>query len=153
MNALLLGLAVAFGAPGSKDAPKKDPGIVGEWIVESLFTKGKAAQTPADGTSFEFTAGGEWVLRRDQLGRKPFTRFFTQNIKVKPATLDIYLEPPADNLELVPNLLGIFKIEGDTLTIVSSTGRSSFVSTARAVPPAGRRRPGLRPCTATRPRS
>jgi len=134
MNSLLLGVVILVGAPGPKDPPKKDTGIVGEWIVESISTIGKPGRTQADGTSFEFTADGQWLVRHNGVEVKQVRRYFKEDPKASPRTFDVYLKPPGEKPTFRPNMLGIYKVEGDTLTIVFGEERPlEFVAPAGGV--------------------
>ena len=55
-QSLLIGLALAVGAP-LKDAPAKDPpSIIGEWVGEKAVAGGKERPVPEGGITFTFTA-------------------------------------------------------------------------------------------------
>ena len=111
MYSLVIGLALAVGAPAPKEAPKKDPpSLVGLWVAESGL-RGGQMRPPPPGTSMEFTADGK-VFMRERGGEKSMEATYKADPKKDPAELDI-IPPLAGKGEL----LGIFKIDGDTLTI------------------------------------
>jgi uncharacterized protein (TIGR03067 family) len=109
----LVGLAVLVAAPAPKEAPKKDPGIVGEWIAEKMVAGGMEMPLPPGGTAtFIFAADGKLIVREGPK-EKPDEASYTVDTKKSPAEIDLI--PPAK--EKMGNMPGIFKIEGDTLTL------------------------------------
>lgn len=127
-TSLLLGLALAVGAPAKKDAPAKDPpSLVGEWVGESGMRGGMPDNPPA-GASITFTADGK-VLLKEGPDRKPEMGTYNADPKKNPAEIDI--TPPPEEKDA--NLVGIYKIDGDTLTLCFSMGGErprEFVSPA-----------------------
>jgi uncharacterized protein (TIGR03067 family) len=121
MNTILLGLATVLAAPALKDDPKKDSGIVGEWTLESTSLAGKAAKIAAN-LRYEFTADGQWLIRRDGVEMKSAPRQYKVDPKAKPATFDVTYHSPAGAAIAARNMLGIYKVEGDTLTICYTVG-------------------------------
>jgi uncharacterized protein (TIGR03067 family) len=116
MNAVLLGLALTLGAPATKDAPKKDPPtIVGEWVGEKAITGGKEKPVPDGGISFNFTDDGKLVVKEGTRGDAASYKTGSYKIDAKKNPAEIDIIPPPDKKE--PTIQGIFKIEGDTLTI------------------------------------
>jgi uncharacterized protein (TIGR03067 family) len=86
---LILGTAMALGAPAPKDPPPKDDKIVGDWIVESIHEGGKARQLGDEPVRYQFTADGKWFIYH---GDKKFGgdgRRYTVNPKASPATIDL----------------------------------------------------------------
>jgi len=115
-SSLMLGLAITLGAPATKDSPKKDPPtIVGEWVGEKAITGGKEKPVPEGGIDFTFTDDGKLTVREGT--RNDAASFKTGSYKIdakkNPAEIDIM--PPPDKKE--PTIQGIYKIEGDTLTL------------------------------------
>ena len=109
---LLVGLAVVVGAPVKKEPPAKDPpSIVGEWVGESGVRGGKPDNPPA-GTTITFTADGK-VKFKEGKDEKPEEGTYKADPKKSPAEIDIV--PLIDGKS--PTILGIYKIEGDTLTM------------------------------------
>ena len=117
MNPVLLALAVTLSAPAAKEAPKKDPPtIVGEWAGEKAEAGGKPLPVPPGGITMEFLADGKVVIRE---GPKPAeTAQYTADPKKSPAEIDLNPSDKAKGLTFV----GIYKIEGDTLTICLGVG-------------------------------
>ncbi len=100
------GLALA--APRPQDAPKKDSPIVGEWQLRSVNGR------PTDAYSTETYTGDGAVIDRTvtDSGAEERRGRYTINLKTDPAEIDVQFgERRGDRYE------GIFRIEGDTLTI------------------------------------
>lgn len=125
---LLLGLAVAVGAPPLKDRPKNEAGIVGEWVLERSTLGGKAAKI-AEGLRYEFTADGQWIIRRDGAVVKALPRQFKVDAKANPAAIDVTYQKPDGGPLPQPAMLGIYKIEEDTLTICYAPGSTERPTT------------------------
>jgi uncharacterized protein (TIGR03067 family) len=114
---LLVGLAIVVGAPGKKDPPAKDPpSLVGEWAGESGLRGGKP-ENPPPGTTLTFTADGK-VKFKEGNNERAEEGTYKADPKKSPAEIDIV---PPDN-EKGPTILGIYRIEGDTLTLCFSMG-------------------------------
>jgi len=108
MTSLVLGLALAVGAPALKDRAPKDPPLVGRWAASDLVINGQA-DPQARGLEYEFTAGGGWVIY--QHGQPvEGARSYTADLKAKPRAIDL-----VENADTYP---GIFKVEGDTLVVL-----------------------------------
>jgi uncharacterized protein (TIGR03067 family) len=116
---LLLGLAVAVGAPVTKDkdGAKDPPSIVGQWIGEKATAGGMELPVPDGGIDFTFMADGKLMIREGKK-EKPDSGSYTVDAKKNPAEID--LVPPKDKTE--PTVQGIYKIDGDTLTLCFSRG-------------------------------
>lgn len=113
MNVVLLGLALGVGAPALKEKDKA-PSMVGEWEVESVTTNG--TQSPAGtGLRYTFTDDGKWLIARNGKESSPtINRGFTEDRKPNPPTVDLVTSRPGGPES---RMIGIYKIEGDTLTI------------------------------------
>src|SRR5947209_1529799 len=121
-SSVLLGLAVTVGAPVTKEKepPKKEPAIVGEWEGVKAVAGGKDMPVPEGGIRFEFTADGKLIIHEGKKDR-PDTGTYTVDTKKDPAELDMI--PPMDKkVAAPPNIPGIFKVEGDTLTLCFAKG-------------------------------
>jgi uncharacterized protein (TIGR03067 family) len=113
---LLLCLAIA--APAPKDVPKKDaPSLVGEWEGEKATANGKDLPVPPGGVGFTFNADGTMTMREGK--RAPRPARYTADPKKDPAEFDIL--PPDDKADRGV-FVGIYKIEGDTLTVCAAVG-------------------------------
>ena len=114
---LIVGLALALAAPAPKTAGKEDsPSVVGEWALESAV-RGGMNDKPPDGAGITFTANGKALFRE---GRRDKVEegTYTVDPKKNPAEIDII--PPVK--EKAPTVLGIYKIEKDTLTLCMVLG-------------------------------
>ena len=111
MNTLLVGLALAVGAPALKEAPKADPSPVGEWTVEESLLGGKPdglmQRAPID--KIVISADRWTVVRKGQasggvpIGLDP---------KANPPRLDFFSDGPAS-----AGFKGVYRLDGDTLTV------------------------------------
>jgi uncharacterized protein (TIGR03067 family) len=102
-------------APKPKDAPKTAPAnLIGQWKAES--SRRKIAPLPPGDLTVTLTADGKTEGR---IGGKTTSAWtFTCDPKKDPAEIDLTREAPLG----VP-LPGIYKLDGDTLTVCVSTGR------------------------------
>lgn len=116
-SSLLVGLAIAVGAPAVKEPPAKAPSIVGQWTGEKAVAGGKELPVPAGGISFTFEEDGKLHIR-EGMRDKVDTGSYKLDAKKDPAEID--LMPPADKKE--PVVSGIYKLDGDTLTFAFSRG-------------------------------
>lgn len=108
----LVGLAVLVAAPAPKDTPKKDPGIVGEWIAQEMVAGGLKVSMPAGNFTFQFAPDGKLIVK-EPTKAKPEESTYSVDAKKTPNEIDLIPLPQ----EKTPTMPGIFKIEGDTLTI------------------------------------
>ena len=124
MNTTLLGLALVVGAPNLKDEPKKAPEIVGQWVVEKMSVGGKEGGKLGTEMVYEFTADGKWLIKRDGVLNKTPPREIRYDTKAKPATVDVIYTTSAPGKGgiggISRDMHGIYKVEGDTLTICLS---------------------------------
>jgi uncharacterized protein (TIGR03067 family) len=119
MSAVLIGLALTLGAPATKDTPKKDvPTIVGEWVGEKAITGGKEKPVPEGGIDFTFTEDGKLMVREGTRNDAASNKTGSYKIDSKKTPAEIDIIPPADKKEAT--IQGIYKIEGDTLTLCIS---------------------------------
>ena len=119
---LLIGLALAVGAPAPKDPPKADP-LVGEWTGEKVIVEGKLLP-PAkglEGLRLVITADGKLTMHRPEEKEKPETLKYTHDPARDPAEIDMTFK--ADPKE--PPAQGIYKIEGEFLTLALGVGPGS----------------------------
>jgi uncharacterized protein (TIGR03067 family) len=121
--------AVALAAPAIKDKTPQEAPLVGEWERVGHTEAGNPVAPDHAPHHQTFSVDGVWDYwygpRTDHTGRKSFTT----DPKQKPATLDIHMNPDGP-----ATWRGIYKIEGDTLTLCLVTGDrdrpKSFDSTA-----------------------
>ena len=118
---LLLGLALAVGAPAVKDPPKKDaPSIAGEWVAVSVEAGGKGQDFPDREFAFTLTADGKFLIRRAK-GGETAEGVYKLDPKKSPPEIDVSY--PQDQGETP--LLGIYKLDGDALTLCLAEGKDA----------------------------
>jgi uncharacterized protein (TIGR03067 family) len=113
--------AVFVGATLVANAPApKSPGIVGEWVVERQDTGGGVLPfSKGSPLYFVFTADGKWAMYREGFAVVPGAKFVV-DLKARPHTIDLGPDPDS---RIKGADEGIFKVEGDTLTLCHSVGR------------------------------
>jgi uncharacterized protein (TIGR03067 family) len=105
-------LALVIAAP-ARPAEVDPPGLVGRWTVESATFTGMALPKPD--LTITFAADGKYETRPAS-GDARVSGTFTFDPKKDPPELD--LTEPTNAGKVSPS---IYKIDGDTLTICSST--------------------------------
>jgi uncharacterized protein (TIGR03067 family) len=115
---LLVGLAISVGAPGKDPAAKDPPSLVGEWVGEKAVAGGKERPVPEGGITFTFAADGKLTVKEGKRDKND-TGTYKADPKKAPAEVDII--PPEDKKE--PTVLGIYKLDGDTLTLCFGRGK------------------------------
>jgi uncharacterized protein (TIGR03067 family) len=114
---LLAAAALAPAAPALKDRPPKAPPIFGEWVRIGHTNAGAPVAPDREAHHQVFKADGEWEYfygaRQGSAGRKSFVTDTRQT----PPAVDIHMDPAGK-----PSWRGIYKIEGDTLTLCLVTG-------------------------------
>jgi uncharacterized protein (TIGR03067 family) len=109
---LFLGLALSVSAPGLKDPPAKPPTVEGEWTVESGLVGGKPdTQLFKNPIEKIVVANGKWSVHR--AGQEPGSAEIT---------FDPKKDPPEFTFPGSRGEGGIYKLEGDTLTICYDLG-------------------------------
>ena len=118
MNSTLLATVLTLAAPGPKEKPNPAEGLLGLWELERTESAKKEQPRQRDGPlRYRFNKDGTWdVLEGDKsvIGARPF-KF---DPKASPATVD--LGAGNDGREMAQ---GIYKIEGDKLTICKTPPR------------------------------
>jgi uncharacterized protein (TIGR03067 family) len=118
MTPVLLALALTVAAPGLKDPPKKDiKPLLGEWVVEKPELGGLPFPHPAGGANVQFTSDGMMVSREG--ANAPEECGYTADPKKDPAEIEI--TPSAVEGKVI-TMVGIYKVEGDTLTLCLVVG-------------------------------
>jgi uncharacterized protein (TIGR03067 family) len=112
---LMISLTLGVGAPAGKDAPKKEESIVGEWAGESMVRGGKVRPVPEGGITFKFTADGKLIVNEGNRGEREVGSYKLDS-KKNPSEFD--LTPPPEKSD--KPVLGIYKLDGDTLTLCVS---------------------------------
>jgi uncharacterized protein (TIGR03067 family) len=111
--ALLVGVAVGIGAP-SKDPPKKEDTLVGVWAGESAVRGGMVRPVPEGGITLTFTAEGKFLVKEGTNEEREISTY-KADAKKNPAEIDLTPPPGKDK-----PILGIYKLDGDTLTLCIS---------------------------------
>jgi uncharacterized protein (TIGR03067 family) len=133
-SSLLLGLAVTIGAPAAKDPPKKkEATIVGEWVGEKAVAGGMNLPIPDGGIVFTFATDGVLTVREGNKGM-PDTGSYKADPKKDPAEIDLTPQP---NKQEEVTLQGIYKLDGDTLTLCFRHGAPGTERPTNFESPAG----------------
>jgi uncharacterized protein (TIGR03067 family) len=107
---LFVGLALVAAAPATKDPPKKDaPTLVGVWVMESA-TIGGQPDKQSGGNTIELAADGKAVFKENG---NDINGSYKADAKKDPPEIDLTMDAGGMNLSMP----GIFKLDGDTLTI------------------------------------
>ena len=118
MTPIFLTLTVAVAAPLPRDRPKKEPpSVVGEWVRVGHTEAGAAVPPDRETHRQVFTADGRWNYSYGaHKGAAGLT--FVADPRQSPPTIDINPGPGG-----IPNSYrGIYKVEGDTLTLCLVSG-------------------------------
>ena len=111
---LLAALALSVGAPAAKDAKKDPPSLVGVWVAEKGTTDGDDRAVAAGSLTVEFTADGQVSIQEGS--KRPGPVGYRTDPKRSPAEIDFTATPEAKDL----NMVGIYKVDGDNLTLCLS---------------------------------
>ncbi|MCS6896549.1 MAG: TIGR03067 domain-containing protein [Nitrospira sp.] len=111
---LFLSLATAVAAPAKDPAKKEPPSLLGEWTVMKVTVGGKDSANLPSGAALRFLADGVLIILEGD-GEEPQMGTYSIDVKADPCRIDI----KAANRQ-GDGIFGIFKIEGDTLTICMS---------------------------------
>jgi uncharacterized protein (TIGR03067 family) len=115
--ALLTIPVTALAAPALKDRPSKGPPpIVGEWVRVGHTQGGTPVAPDAQPHHQVFKADGAWEYSYGG-GASPAGMSYATDPKRTPPTIDIRM-----NAANPPTWRGIYKVEGDTLTLYLATG-------------------------------
>src|SRR5262245_50913567 len=112
-SSLLIGLAISLGAPGPKEAPKKEASIIGEWIGEKFVMSGTEMPAAKGGKGMRFTFKDDGKFTIHGKGEVPESGTYKIDPKKDPSEIDL-TSPEGKPPHSTP---GIYKVEGDTLTI------------------------------------
>jgi uncharacterized protein (TIGR03067 family) len=111
IRTLVLALTVA--APALKDRPNKAADLTGEWVVESSVANGRPRPGGKELQRYVFAADGTWTVYRGERKLNGDRAY----------RVDVAADPPAITLKYEPaeqdgrEALGIYKVDGDTLTL------------------------------------
>ncbi|MCS6896550.1 MAG: TIGR03067 domain-containing protein [Nitrospira sp.] len=112
MYSLTLGLAVIVAAPAPKDGKNTSPSIIGDWRPESILLAGMPLAGDEGVKSIHFRAEGQGSAV--SVKKKPEAFTYSIDWTKSPAHIDLTeLGPKGPETQV----LGILKLEGDTLTI------------------------------------
>lgn len=110
--AAVAGLALA--APGAKGPAKKESPIVGQWRLVRAN-----GERPVGDQVESFAADGSCVIRTRHADKEVEERGqYTTNTAASPAEFDYVFDAAEGG-----NIKGIYKVDGDTLTICYQTGK------------------------------
>jgi uncharacterized protein (TIGR03067 family) len=115
VNTTLLITALAVGAPALKDPPKKELKIEGDWVVESQITGGRPVKSSIE-RHYIFSADGKWTMISSKAKAKnapSLTRTYVVDASTNPPSIDMKTSSGLAQ----PNMVGIIKVDGDTLTL------------------------------------
>ena len=128
---VLIGLALALGAPASKEPPKKEPASpIGEWVAATVMVGGKGEAFPERDFAYTLTADGKFLMRKGKAGGEGK---YTLDPKKDPPEIDIFLDGKADT----PTMQGIYKVDGDTLTLCVARGGRNAIRPKKFEAPEG----------------
>jgi uncharacterized protein (TIGR03067 family) len=113
---LLPAAALAPAAPALKEKPPTEPPIVGEWLRVGHTEAGKPVPTDREDHRQAFKADGAWEYSYGGGPPNAGMRFVTDP-RQGPPTIDIHI-----NATGTPHYRGVYKVEGDTLTLCLVTG-------------------------------
>lgn|SRR5262249_14793568 len=108
----VLVLSVAVSAPQLKDKPPKEPPIIGEWARVGHLQAGQPVGPDNPSHRQVFRADGGWEYYYGTGKTHSDGMGFTTDPRQSPANIDIYL-----NRSTGDGWRGIYKVEGDTLTV------------------------------------
>jgi len=108
MTPLLLGLAMAVGAPALKDKPAPEPTLVGEWTAESVSVGGQPST--AGPNYWVFRADRTWAIRAQ--GADLDSGTYTGDARGSLGTADLVGTRGAPRTNLCR-----YRIDGDTLIL------------------------------------
>jgi uncharacterized protein (TIGR03067 family) len=128
---VLIGLSLVVGAPAPKDPAKEPPSAVGEWVAATVIVGGKGQAFPERDFAYTLTADGKFVVRK---GKEGGEGKYTTDRKKDPPEIDIFLEGDKSDS---PTMQGIYKVEGDTLTLCVGPGGKNKTRPKSFEAPAG----------------
>jgi uncharacterized protein (TIGR03067 family) len=119
MTPIILGLALALGAPAPKKSDEPPPAkLEGDWVVESF--DGPKDGAPPGTVTFHFTEGKISITEPDRKGKQEEVDY-TVDLTKKPATLDIKAGQPGGQGGGPDKVVqGIIEVKGDTMRMCFS---------------------------------
>lgn len=113
----LLFVPVAEAAPRIKDKSPPAPSIVGEWVRVGHTKAGTPVAPDHEPHHQLFKADGGWEYTYGPRQKSPAGMTYATDPKQSPPAIDI-----SQNSGIPPNWRGVYKVEGDTLTLCLVTG-------------------------------
>ena len=128
MTPMFLAAALVVSAPQLKPAPAAADPQIGRWSTQELYING--AVSPQNvGLVYEFTKDGRWIIYRDGKVIDTDARAYKTEAKAKPQAIDL--------TEYGNTMPGIYKVEGDVLTVSIQTAKGAGRPTNFDVAPNG----------------
>ena len=116
MTPMFLAAALVVFAPQLKPAPAAADPHIGRWSTQELYING--AVSPQNvGLEYEFTKDGRWIIYRDGKVIDTDARAYKADGKSRPLAIDL--------TEYGNTMPGIYKVEGDVLTVSFQTARGA----------------------------
>jgi uncharacterized protein (TIGR03067 family) len=115
-SSLFAALALSVGAPAAKDGKNDPPSLVGVWVAEKGTTGGEEWAIAAGSMTIEFTTDGK--LNIQEGSKRSGLLDCRTDPKRSPAEIDFVAPPKAKCL----NMVGIYQVDGDTLTLCPGPG-------------------------------
>jgi uncharacterized protein (TIGR03067 family) len=103
--------ALAIGAPAIKESPKREDSLGGEWVLENATFNGKRLSEPRE-RDLRFGPDGRGSIGNAGDGTKP-DFVYEADVRSNPPAIDLLFYPDGSR----DKRRGIFKVEGDTLTV------------------------------------
>ncbi|HEX3146705.1 MAG TPA: TIGR03067 domain-containing protein [Gemmataceae bacterium] len=116
---LFLATANLSAAPALKDPPPKEPAMFGEWLRVGHTEAGMSVAPDHEAHHQMFSPDGGWEYTYGGRQGSGGGKSFVINPRQSPATIDIHMGPVG---RVPANWRGIYKVEGDTLTLCLVTG-------------------------------
>jgi uncharacterized protein (TIGR03067 family) len=114
----------ASAAPALKDPPPKNPPLVGEWLRTGHMQAGKPVGPDGSPHHQVFTEDGKWMYWYGMRPANPTQMDYTADPKKSPATFEI-----SNQRGGAASYRGIYKIDGDTLTLCMVNGAGDLPKT------------------------
>jgi uncharacterized protein (TIGR03067 family) len=118
---LLLAPVAAFAAPAPKPRPAPPSPVQGEWAAERTVLGGKDVSRAVGSFRYTFVADGEWLYASPGPGG-PARHTYTVSPAADPkagGTIDLVADPDGPTRR---TLLGLYRLDGDTLTLCYPNG-------------------------------